>query len=452
MYPKLFSWFVFISVFVNSNSVFALSESGKIESMQNEMESIKKQFQYMMNEINHLKKENAALKMAIDKTNSIQMKMQQGLSTDIASDDALPEGFTQHTVNPFGLRVSASATGVLQCSAGNNPQDTTNAEGSFDLIFEGDVCEGGMFLIDIEAVGNNGPDSVLGTYSGVNDDSGSTDRHVDVLEAWYEQSLLDDKFVFTVGLIDLTNYFDTNEVANDETTQFLASAFVNSNVLDSPDNGPGIRATYSFADWLDLHLGLQSGDEDGDFVFNRVFFISGLDFHTEFFNRAGNYRVYLSVNGNRHDAHNPDENDESVGFGLSFDQAITDKITAFARLGFRDDQVAESETEWAWSTGFQIAEPFVSRPDDKIGVAIGQTQPNREVIPNFKRTTFDYDSTGNEQNDYMASIETISEIYYSYQISEKFTVTPLMQLVFQPSGDTHEDAILIGGLRGQFDF
>ncbi|MCD6460736.1 carbohydrate porin [bacterium] len=454
MFPKLFSWFFVVSIFVNCNSVFALSDSKKIDIMQKEMELIKKQFQSMMKEINDLKKENADLKTAVDKSHTMQMNIQERLNISVTSDEALPEGstFIKHTVNPFGLRVSASATGVLQCSAGNNPQDTTNAEGSFDLVFEGDVCEGGMFLIDIEAVENDGPDSVLGTYSGLNDDAGSTDRHVDVLEAWYEQTLFDDKFVFTVGLIDISNYFDTNEVANDETTQFLASAFVNSNVFDAPGNGMGIRGSYSFTEWLDLHLGLQSGDEDGDFVFDRVFFISGLDFHTNFFGKSGNYRMYLSVHGDRHDAHNSDENDESVGFGFSIDQTITDKITTFARLGFRDDQAAESETEWAWSTGIQIAEPFASRPNDMIGVAIGQTQPNREVVPNLKRTTFDYDSDGNEQNDYMASIETLTEMYYSFQVSEKFTVTPLMQLVFQPSGDAHEDAMLIGGIRGQFDF
>ena len=454
MFPKLLSLLCSISFFVSCGSAYAVSDSKKIDTMQKEMRLMKKQFQVMMKEINDLKKENAVLKNVVDKSHSIQMNLKERFNASVTSDEALPEGssFTKHTVNPFGLRVSASATGVLQCSAGNNPQDTTNAEGSFDLVFEGDVCEGGMFLIDIEAVENDGPDSVLGTYSGLNDDAGSTDRHVDVLEAWYEQTLFNDKFVFTVGLIDLSNYFDTNELANDETTQFLASAFVNSNVFDAPGNGPGIRGSYSFADWVDLHLGLQSGDEDGDFVFDRVFFISGLDFHTEFFNKPGNYRMYLSVNGNRHDAHNPDENDESVGFGLSIDQTITDKITAFARVGFRDDQAAESNTEWAWSTGFQIAEPFVSRPNDVIGLAVGQTQPNREVVSNLKRTTFDYDTNGNEQNDYMASIETLTEIYYSYQVSEKFTVTPLMQLVFQPSGDTHEDAILIGGVRGQFDF
>jgi hypothetical protein len=48
--------------------------------------------------------------------------------------------------------------------------------------------------------------------------------------------------IFTPGKGDLTNYFDTNAVANDETSQFLSSGLVNSVAVTFPeDNGAGGR-------------------------------------------------------------------------------------------------------------------------------------------------------------------------------------------------------------------
>lgn len=429
-------------VFAGGNPNAGLSG---FDTLRKEMDDMKTQFKLMMKEINNLKSENKTLKDMLAKAGETPHH-------GSLSRAELPDGVDIHTVNESGLRISGVATGVFQAAMGNHPQDTTNAEGSFNLIFESDVTEGGMILVNIEAVGNDGPNSVVGSYSGLNGDAGSTGLHVDLLEAWYEQTLFDDRLVFTIGYISPTSYFDGNEVANDETAQFLASAFVNSNVLDLPGNGPGMRATYSIYEWLDISMGIQSGDQDGDFVFDRVCWIGELDFHTQFFGRDGNYRMYLTVNGDRHSNENVDENDESVGFGFSVDQKITDTLAWFGRLGFRDDHLAESGTEWAWSTGFQVDGPLVDRPDDTLGIAVGQTQPNREVNPNLKRTTFDFDENGGTQNDYMAGLETLMEVYYSIPISDKFTVTPNILAVFNPSGDINEDCVIVTGFRGNFEF
>ncbi len=427
----------------------------ELELLKEQMAQMKAEFQSMRLEINLLKSQRDELARQV--SDFTRSDAGHGKGRRMEHDEPLPDNAydinrDHHTVNPFGLRVYGGATGVFQASFGNNPQDTTNAQGSIDLFFEADVARDGLVMVYLEAVGNNGPDSALGTFSGLNGDAGSSDSSVSVLEAYYEQELFDGRLAFTVGKIDLTNYFDTNEVANDETTQFLAGAFVNSAVLDTPDNGPGIRATYSICDCLDIGIGVQSGDGDGNFIFDRVFAISELDYKTQINGLEGNWRAYISMHGNRHEVGNNEEHDECVGFGFSADQKLSETITWFGRVGFTDEHIAQNQTEWVWSSGIQFETPSANRPDDVFAIAVGQVKPNREVIPNRKRATFDEDETQAPQNDMMPHIETLAEIYYSYKVNERFFITPNLQIVFQPSGDTHEDSIVVCGLRGQVNF
>ena len=101
--------------------------------------------------------------------------------------------------------------------------------------------------MDLEAIGGDGADKTIGSLSGLNDDAGSlqdgdgVDR-VSVREAWLQSELFKQHVRLVAGKIDLTNYFDINNVANDETTQFITSVFVNNPVLETPENGPGIAS------------------------------------------------------------------------------------------------------------------------------------------------------------------------------------------------------------------
>ena len=67
---------------------------------------------------------------------------------------------------------------------------------------------------------------------------------ISVREVWLQSELLKQHVRLVAGKIDLTNYFDSNSIANDETTQFITSAFVNNRTLEVPENGPGIAAFY----------------------------------------------------------------------------------------------------------------------------------------------------------------------------------------------------------------
>jgi len=441
---------LFIANSINSQQV----ASDDIRELKEEMRKMKTDFNIVLNELRKLKSENENLrKMVLNLPTNASPGSNPPIKYNETHSDLIAEELPKIKVNEnMNLKIFGEATGVIQASMGNKPQNTTNAEGSLDLYFESKITQNGIFFVDLEAVGNDGPNSVLGTYSGVNADAGSNNGTVHVLEALYEQSFLSEKFIFSIGKIDLTNYYDTNTVANDENIQFLSPAFVNSAVLDIPGNGPGVTAKYCFTDWLDFSSGIQSGDEDGNFVFDRICWISEFDFKYKINNLDGNTRTYFTLNGNRHSNENPVENDESAGFGLSTDQKLSEKITWFGRVGFRDDHISESETEWAWSSGLQIGDPLQFRPNDVLGIAFGQVKPNREVMTNLKRMNFDLDETGNNQNEKRAGIESNAEVYYRIKINDKFTISPDIQIIFNPSGDETEDNIVITGIRGHYTY
>ncbi len=84
-------------------------------------------------------------------------------------------------------------------------------------------------------------------------------------EACWEQELKSSgsSFIFILGKIDLTNYFDTNEVANDETTQFLSSGFINNFAVEWPDD-KGFGARFTFKPNNSFYISVI--DADGNWV------------------------------------------------------------------------------------------------------------------------------------------------------------------------------------------
>ncbi len=336
--------------------------------------------------------------------------------------------------------VGASGTGVLQqVIDSKHSKDTNFGEGSLDLIFVGTPIAYTQFFVDLEAIGGNGPDDSISSNAGLNADAGSlqdtdgVDR-VSVREAWIGGNYFNEHVQAAVGKIDLTNYFDTNAVANDETSQFLSNAFVNNPTLEQPPNGPGAFAFYDTKKSFRLGVGVQNPENSGFSVANRPYFITELDYNTHFFRGLeGNYRIWGRLNGNL-----PDDN---KGFGISIDQVLFPTFTGFVRYGFNNRVGAVNK--YAWSTGFEKAKLFPSRPLDVLGLAFGQ-QEGTEV-----------------------KVDSITELYYRFFLTDHFSVSPHLQWLIRSSRPDlvarsaeeasgseleHEKNVLVIGLRTQVDF
>ena len=143
-----------------------------------------------------------------------------------------------------GLEISLGATSVVQGTDGNG-NDSTDATYSVDLEITSKIGENGTALLYLEGGEGSGVYPELGGFNGYNADATGDDADLQISEIWYEHSFKEDKVVATFGKMDVTRWFDANEVANDETSQFLADVFVNNIAVEFPDYAYGARVTIS---------------------------------------------------------------------------------------------------------------------------------------------------------------------------------------------------------------
>ncbi|MGB9081982.1 MAG: carbohydrate porin [Desulfuromonadaceae bacterium] len=342
---------------------------------------------------------------------------------------------TRFTALTKNISLSGGLVGVLQGSIGNDPKDRSGVVGRGDLVFNFKVGESTIAVIDVESTGGNGIDAHVANFSALNGVAGSTGDRVRFREAWVEHAASNDRLILTAGKIDLSNYFDSNTVANDENGQFLAGAFVHSGVLGVPANGPGVRIEAKLAEPLTFELGYGSGDtdsadsSDSADIFDHGFGIAELGYKIKVGELAGNYRIYASIDGALPDAETKLVRKNAYGFGISLDQQVNDKLTLFARYGQRDRDVYA--TRAAWSLGGQYVGLIPGRKDDVLGFAYGQIQAVAAVAD---------------------SQEKLAEAYYKFKVNDQIEVAPVVQYLINPAGIRSADNVVALALRTQISF
>jgi len=342
-----------------------------------------------------------------------------------------------------GLSIAGGITMIGQGTSGNdknNPpeDDVIDANISADLELSVKIGEHGEAFIALEAGEGDGleGDEIV-SFWGVNADAGATSNFT-MTEAWYEHRFVNDKVTFTIGKLDLTNYFDGNEVANDETTQFLSPGFVNSIAMEVPDNGAAVRLTVSPVELLDISLGAQSdGWEDID---EKNFLIGEVDIKPEFGGLQGNYRIYAWTNRGYHTELKDEAKDKEkgTGYGISFDQQVTDFLTLFGRAGYQEKKIYEFDV--AWSGGMALSGNLWSREDDVLGIAYGQARLSRDNKDVLKEA-----GTSPNHEDHF-------EAYYRLTVNEYLAVSPDIQIITNARGDNDFRTVTVGAVRGQFTF
>lgn len=318
---------------------------------------------------------------------------------------------------PGKLQLNGVATASLQTLTTDDRKYV--GVGSFDILAYTSFGESTILFFDLEAVGGNGPDVLIPNFSGLNGDAGSTvsadglDR-LTVLEAWGEFKAIREIFTVTFGKIDVTNYFDNNLHANDETSQFISGVFVNNRVLPVSRNYPGIRFRTAFLNRFYFQYALVAVDLSEINIMRNHFKILETGFKV-FPNSGweGNFRIY----GYEHPFAN-----HSQGFGFSIDQFIASYFNLFGRYGKNKPKLAEwYGIEEAWSIGLGIKQNFFNR-EFKIGLAWAETH------------TFQYNET-----------EKMAEFYLSNQLNKWVFVSPHLQWLVQTESEDKRHFLL--GLR-----
>jgi len=342
-----------------------------------------------------------------------------------------------------GLSIAGGITMVGQGTSGNDKnsapaEDVIDGNISADLEISARIGSSGEAFLALEAGEGSGleGDEIV-SFWGVNADAGVAST-VELTEAWYEHRFLDDMLTFTIGKLNITNYFDGNEAANDETTQFLAPGFVNSIAIEFPANSAAVRLTASPLEILDISVGVQSdGWED---ITEKNFFIAEADIKPAFGGLQGNYRVYAWTNrGNHTELKDPAKVTEpGFGYGVSIDQQLNDSLAMFARVGYQDRKLYEFDI--AWSAGIALSGSVWGRKDDVIGIAYGQaglSDDNEDILR----------AAGTVPGD-----EGHFEAYYSFAVNEHVTVSPDIQIITNASGDDDFNTVIVGAVRGQVSF
>lgn len=335
--------------------------------------------------------------------------------------NALLEAITQR---PGRLRFNGGATAILQ-HAWNDTSEHTTATGSFDIYAHTAFSPNTLLFIDLEAIGGYGPDEFYKTFSGLNDDAGSTQSddgidRLNVLEAWVEFQMLKKTLTITAGKIDLTNYFDNNASANDETMQFISSAFVNSSAFSVPQNSPGFCVRTTLLNRFHLQAGLASVHNSGSDILTDIYRIASVGYtllpDSDF---ESNVRIY----GYQHPLA-----DYDAGWGISFDALAFGSFNVFGRYGKNDPEPATLRgIKSAWSAGLRFVRNIAGQPA-ALGVAYGE---NRSIHPDL--------------ND-----EKLIEIYARRQINEWIHISPHGQIVWDVRGTSGRLAVV--GFRTHFNF
>ncbi|MBU1062375.1 MAG: carbohydrate porin [Candidatus Omnitrophica bacterium] len=361
------------------------------------------------------------------------------------------EEFGKHVLS--GMNISAGATFVIQGTNNANGddlsgkgEDITDASYSVDIEFEKELSDSDLAYLHLEAADGTGVEDELKVFSNVNRDAGDSDNSVEVTEIWYKHTFENIQASLMAGKIDGTVLVDTNEYANDECTQFVGRLFRNSPTIEFPDNTAGLHFDLGVFDCMEIAFLIMDGDSDLEDIADDGFYALQLNLKPGLLEHPGNYRILGWLSDREHTkwTDTTRTKETSYGFGISFDQEITDGLGGFLRYGWQDPDVylnGESfSLEHAWSAGIQLSGRKWERERDVLGVAIGGIYPSDE-----------YKKAGTNLE---ANCETHLELYYNYSVNEHLTLTPDLQIIWNPYVDdasNGNDTITVVGIKGQLD-
>src|SRR5207237_4888867 len=101
------------------------------------------------------------------------------------------------------------------------------------------------------------------------------------------------KLALIAGRLDLTNYFDHNAAANDETSQFISDALVNNPALGLAVNGAGFAAVYDPKHGFNFKIGFQQSNTSATSLNDSIYSLAEVGFVGHLSHAGeGNYRVW----------------------------------------------------------------------------------------------------------------------------------------------------------------
>jgi hypothetical protein len=292
-------------------------------------------------------------------------------------------------------------------------------------------------------------------------------------EAWYQATIplpfggfkphSKETLEVNFGKMDPFGFFDQNAAANDETRQFLNTAFVHNPLLDAGGdigvdaNGftPGMRVAYvnktdKREPWR-LSLGVFGAGRGANYTrfFSSPLIIAQAETQQRLFGGLlGNYRTYYWRNGQAPGFDGVAE--QRSGWGVSADQRVGDATTLFGRYG-QHISGSGARFDRALTGGVEIAGFDWGRGGDSLGLGAGLLHASRDF--RAASATIDADHNGVPDLGYAASgSERLVEVYYRWRFNKQFELSPSLQLIGNPGADSSAPMFRVVALRAQLTY
>ncbi len=298
----------------------------------------------------------------------------------------------------------------------------------------------------------------LSLFNDVNYNSDDVGGNAKAHVFWYKQFLFDRQLSILCGKILSRGLFAQSEYAGDDDTQFLGYIFNESPTIEWPwDNAFTINSELCLdsMDYLEYSFNYWEGDADWQKVFKGGIYTMQVNvkpsklFDLDKSQWDGNYRFYAWLNTLFHtklvdtgSTPTTDTKEFNYGFGLSFDQMITDVYGVFVRCGFqRPDLIPAAggpTIGFSWAAGGQMNGKYWGRENDVLGLGVGQVVTSKEYV-----------DAGNP-----GKTEGHLEAYYSFAVTDYLFISPDAQLVWNPAGAPAgaTDPVFVYGVRVHADF
>lgn len=331
-----------------------------------------------------------------------------------------PAGHQASVMHLAGEHPVTFGAGITMVAQGTDGPDTATdgTTYSVDIALETEVADGGTAFVYL--IGAQGTSADVGSAAGVNGDDESGDiseggfSDTRVAEAWVQFPFAD-LGAITVGKIDPTGIYDGNELANDETAQFLNDNFVNNMAIAFPGYVAGVSVDLEPVEMVTFHLGAFEAADDFDGSFDSAFLIGEADLEGNLMDREGHARLIYWATPSA-------SNDDNKGFALSLDQAVADAVSLFARWGQQED-----------------TQPF----DNAISLG-GRLNVGDDGEAGLAFATLTATAAG-------ADDESTVEAYYKHALTDNLALTADLQFVQTPGFDPNADDATVFGLRAQAD-
>jgi len=337
--------------------------------------------------------------------------------------EAIEDAMAEQAENSVGLGVDAAIITQFTGRTHGDPSTTSGQAyelASADLFFTARIAQYTLFFADVVGLSGSPPDSEIPSLSLINGYTARLGRQneLNLREAWLRTELFSQRLAVIAGRLDLTNHFDRNSVANDETSQFISDMLVNNPALGLSSNGAGVAAVFDPKRSINTRVGFQQSNPDAANLSQSIFALVEVGYvGTPIPTGEGNYRVWFRTDNSA--------GPQATAFGVSLDQKVSPAATVFARFGSSE---AETGRDLFYSLGLGFQNGLVFNRWDSWGLGY---------------SLLDLDAGDREH---------VGEFYYNLGLSDRLRLSAHLQYFEVRPAATGSFGYLVPGIRFQASF